>query len=287
MTRPTHRPPGRTGCVVVHHRSLDTLGTTLRSIVASGIEPGRLLVVDNSGDAVSTDELRAALPGAARVVRTANYGYGAAVNRGLDMLSTDLDLAADDRVLVATHEVVLRKGTVRELTDVLDDDDRLGAVGPVLVSGDDVWSAGGRLGNWGIPSHAQRVPEGRAATVDWLDGALCLYRWEAISRLRFDEKYFLYFEEVDFHQRLRASGWAVAVACRTTTTQATGGMPPYYAGRNFRMFQRRWVPRGRRPVALARYAGVRLLVLLLRRDLAGLRSFVRGLRGLPPQGADS
>jgi len=48
------------------------------------------------------------------------------------------------------------------------------------------------------------------AEVDWVPGAFCIIRRAALATVGFfDERFFLYYEEVDLCRRLRAAGWSV------------------------------------------------------------------------------
>lgn len=53
--------------------------------------------------------------------------------------------------------------------------------------------------------------------VDWVAGMFVLFRKEAWERVQgFDERYFMYFEDVDICRRLRCNGWEVKYDCRVT-----------------------------------------------------------------------
>jgi GT2 family glycosyltransferase len=74
---------------------------------------------------------------------------------------------------------------------------------------------------------------------DWLDGAMCLYRSDIFSQIRFDEDYFLYFEETDFHAQILKLGKTIVCASTAYAAQKTNGIPGYWLGRNaYRFFQK-------------------------------------------------
>jgi GT2 family glycosyltransferase len=267
------------GCVVVHHRSTSTLTRTVASLVAAGVEPERLLIVDNSEDGC-IDAVRDRLCGAQLLV-TANDGYGAAVNAGVAWLTrAHVGLTT---ILVSTHEVVVESDTVSELLHGIESP-RIAAVGPVLWESEAptarIWSAGGLLAGRGLTARHRRAPDRpdeRFATVDWLDGSLVLYRRAPLEALGFDPHYFLYLEEVDLHLRLRRTGWAIRVANRARAVQTTQGMPAYWAMRNRVYFSRKFA------LGAAGWLGTARVLLqvgrqsLLSGRLTGLRDVGRGL----------
>ncbi|WP_408899072.1 glycosyltransferase [Nocardioides sp. R1-1] len=266
-------------CVVVHHRSPDTLVRTVASLVEAGVEPRNVVVVDNSEDD-SLDAVAGALATVA-VLTTPNDGYGAAVNAGVAWLARERPEPA--AVLVATHEVLVQPDTLAELVRGLDDP-AVAAVGPLLWDSEDqtrpLWSAGGLLAGRGLVARHHRRPVRPGsdfAPVDWLDGSLVLYRRALLEAFPFDPAYFLYLEEVDLHLRLRRAGWRVSVAQRARAVQTTHGMPAYWAMRN-RVYFSRTHSLG----VAGRLGTLRVLLQLVRRAVRArdprlLRGTLRGL----------
>lgn len=237
-------PLGRIGCVLVHHNNLGDLEGTVRSMVGEGVLAANLLVVDNSGDAVTDLDLEAAVPCGVNVVRIENMGYAHAVNFGIDWLTSTV---APDFVLVVTHEVRLRSGALTVLLEALLRDDQLAAVGPMLEtiqSTGQVWvAAGGSYGPvFGIPRH--NVIDGgsvecHSETVcrcEWLDGAFVLYRAEAVVERRMREDFFLYVEEVEFHARLREEVGEIACVPGAYVTEKGNEPPARLRSRNLQWF---------------------------------------------------
>lgn len=271
------------GAIVVHHRHPEVI-QTVRAILASGVEPASLVVVDNSEDEAVAATLRQEVPAGVRLRFVPNRGYAAAVNAGHHEL-VGLGLAV---IIVATHEVRPEAGTLRVLADALRDDPRVGVAGPTLLlpprplGQQRVWSFGGRLSPvLGWPQHVRAVDDGAAAVVarDWLDGALCAYRSQALGEsLR--EDFFMYVEELEFHRRLGSLGWVVVWVPAARATQDTEGAPPYLQARNLQMYYAAWGSRLQRVLAVPLLILRQLVVRILRRrqPRAATAVAVRGWR---------
>lgn len=265
--------------IVVHHRSLATLPETLQSLVESGVPAERLVVVDNSEAAVSDDRLQVLVPPTAKLLRTANDGYAAAVNRGFEEVGRMP--VPPKYVLVATHEVRTSAESLEALCSALDAHAGLGAVGPMLsTSGGRFWSAGGRLTPFlRLPRHLAPTDgntDPGVHSVEWLDGAAVLYRTEAVMGRPLNEDYFLYMEEVDYHLSLRRSGWGIAACGGATASQDSSGMPAFYSARNTQIFQARWGRPGFRWLATGSVIGRGIARAVLSRDYARLAEIRRG-----------
>lgn len=277
-------PDRRVAAVVVHHRSPQTVLGVVADLRAAGLPPDHVVVVDNSDDADWNrvrSTLASHLADGVRICHVDNRGYGAAVNAGVDLLAE----LRPDAVLVCTHEVHLLPGCVRLLVHAIGDltGRPVVASGPILINRsrpDRLWSCGGWLSPRSmVPWHyrlgrpvAQR-PSGAPVPVHWLDGACVLYDWWALARHRFDERYFLYFEEVDLHTRLRADGDVVVVP-GATALQSTGGVPPYYLLRNYLLFTQ-----GRLRL-LPRIGGVCVLIVRWLPSARRARDLIDVTRGL-------
>jgi GT2 family glycosyltransferase len=230
--------------VVVHHRSPDTVVATTEALLAEGVAPDRLILVDNSEDDRILDRLRKQLEVKARVVSVPNGGYGQAANAGVK-LALELH-STPERILISTHEARPRKGTVEALERALDDDPTLGAVGPVLVSDvhgrEERVTAGGRLTtllNIPMPNKTdlRHIPAGRVVRCDWLDGSFVLYRCAPLVAAPFREEFFLYYEETETHARMTEQGWRIGCATDALVRERSAGIPPRLRGRNLQWFQ--------------------------------------------------
>ncbi|GHP17326.1 hypothetical protein RN2511_020620 [Rhodococcus sp. NKCM2511] len=236
----------RVVAVVVHHKSYDSIGSTVALLIDDGIDTKRVVVVDNGEEPDRRAELASLLPDGVHLLFEENRGYGAAVNRGVEY--ADSLGAPYDYLLVSTHECRVEKGAVGTLVAALDRNPDAAIVGPTLTSGEEdefIWSAGGLLTpTLRLPRHyfhrAAELPPQADAEVDreWLDGAFLVTRRSALRDRAVDERFFMYMEEVDHHVALRSRGWNILWIPSARVWQSSGGIPPYYLGRNMQLFQR-------------------------------------------------
>jgi N-acetylglucosaminyl-diphospho-decaprenol L-rhamnosyltransferase len=208
--------------VVVNYNAGPALVDCVGSVLAQDPTPD-LVVVDNASTDGSLDGLRRAHPGV-RVVRSGgNLGYARAANLGI--AATDAPVVA-----VLNPDTVLGSGTGQALTARFAADASLGAAGPRLHNSDGsiypsarqipglldavghgllffVWPTNpftGRYRETGAdPAHPREV--------DWVSGAAVWLRRAALDAVGgWDERYFMYVEDVDLCWRLRRAGWRVA-----------------------------------------------------------------------------
>jgi N-acetylglucosaminyl-diphospho-decaprenol L-rhamnosyltransferase len=211
--------------VVVNHNGGAGLLECVASLRGAGVS--EVVVVDNA----STDGSLAALAAADALVRLLptgrNLGYGRAANDGVAVTSARY-------LLICNADVVVQSETLPLLRAVIDSRDDLGVVGPRLVSPDGVpypsarafpsfttaaghavvglfhpdnpWTRRYRMAEGSNLFEGLRVEE----DVDWVSGACFLARREAFESVGgFDERYFMYVEDLDLCWRLHRAGWAV------------------------------------------------------------------------------
>ncbi|MBK8974636.1 MAG: glycosyltransferase family 2 protein [Planctomycetes bacterium] len=177
----------------------------------------RTVVVDDGSGDDSAERLAVALrelPRAELLALPANRGYCAAMNAGIAR-ARELDARF---VLFLNNDVRLPAGFLAPLVACLRDDPDLAVVGPTIVSPDGrCWSQGGdvvfrpnlvRLRNQGgEPAPTTAGPE----AVRFLPGACALYRADhLVAAGGIDERYWMYWEDVDLGDRLRGAGHKVA-----------------------------------------------------------------------------
>lgn len=220
--------------VVVSYNSRQYLGECLQSLRAEGVAD--IVVVDNASADGSVAAVQACDPDAVVVQTGANLGFGTAANRGAE-------LATGDYLLVLNPDTIAEPGVVKALAEALDRDPGLGAAGPRIENLDgtlypsarefpDLAVAAGHafLGLvWPANRFTRRYrmldwDHSRAADVDWVSGAFMLVRRSAFDAVGgFDERYFMYVEDVDLCWRLGQAGWRVGYEPAGRVVHALGG----------------------------------------------------------------
>lgn len=212
----------RVAVVTVAYASSDQLGGFLASVREDGAQVCAILVADNpSADSEETARI-AAEYGARLVTMPSNLGYGGAVNAAVLHLASDVDA-----ILVSNPDVRLSAGAIGRLARTLQENPGVGATGPRILGLDgatypsarDVPSLRTGIGHavfgraWPNNPWTRRYQQKDSATdaprdAGWLSGACLLVRRSAFEQVGgFDERYFMYFEDVDLGYRLTRAGW--------------------------------------------------------------------------------
>lgn len=188
-----------------------------------------VLVIDNGSGDGSAARLAPAVEsaGAELLELDTNLGFAGGMNRGLLW-------AAEREVpfcLVLNNDVRLPPDSILPLVDVLRNDPRVAAVGPTVLQPDGtVWAEGGETGF--SPNALRLLGHGRAprpresgpAEVGFLPCACALFRTaDLVAVSGFDERYFMYWEDVDLCARLRARGGRVVWLPWVRIEHAAGG----------------------------------------------------------------
>ena len=150
----------------------------------------------------------------------ANLGYGTAVNRAVAQLDDD------DWMIVANPDVQWGPGSIDALLGAAARWPRAGALGPLVRDPDgSVYPSARHLPSlirgsmhavlgpfwkrnpWTTAYRQERF-EPTERPVGWLSGSCLLVRRSAFSQIGgFDERYFMYMEDVDLGDRLGKAGW--------------------------------------------------------------------------------
>lgn len=206
--------------IVVSYNTRELLRACLKSLEASTRRPDTVWVVDNASADGSAEMVRADFPEVVLIDAGENLGFAKANNLafGRSEAQSVLLLNSDAEVSPDTIEIMARR---------LEGDPTIGAVGPVLVGSDgNVQFEGGRhdpsiIGEFSNITHLNRRypsgPLGHYMMNDWdhrssrdvevLSGACMLLRTEALGGELFVFDYFMYCEDVELSQRVRAAGY--------------------------------------------------------------------------------
>jgi N-acetylglucosaminyl-diphospho-decaprenol L-rhamnosyltransferase len=214
----------RWAAIVVNYEAGDLLLECVRSLLAdtSAGDP-EIVVVDNGSSDGSVARLRGALPRVMVVRSPGNVGYARAANLGIAAARAPV-------VAVLNPDTRVAPGAAAILVGRLESQPRVGACGPRIRNADGtvypsarriptipVAIGHGVLGLWWPTNRfTARYREldadsSRPRLVDWLSGAAIWLRRDALDVVGgWDERYFMYMEDVDLCWRLRRAGWEVA-----------------------------------------------------------------------------
>ena len=206
--------------VTVTYSSGTHLERFLSSLTVATDLPVRVIIADNGSIDGAPEEAVQRYP-QTRLLRTgANLGYGTAVNRAVATVPPD-----QRYVLVANPDVVWSPGSIDALLQAAQRWPQAGALGPLIRDPDGaVYPSARHLpslvrggmhavvgfawkGNPWTKSYRQERMEPSERPVGWLSGSCLLLRRKAFDAVGgFDERYFMYMEDVDLGDRLKLEG---------------------------------------------------------------------------------
>ena len=221
--------------VILNWRTPDLTVRAARALIGDGVQPARLVVVDNGSGDGSPEVIAGELPGCVLVELEATAGFGEANNRGA--------LAVDGAafLFVNSDAFVHRPGSVVSLLGALADH-ASGIVVPRLLNEDltlqpsvvplssplsELVRASGLsrfVPNRWQPELGTHWDHSESRTIQSAVGAVLLLRgetWRALGG--FDERRFMYAEDHDLFWRARELGWRAGFVADAEFVHLGGG----------------------------------------------------------------
>jgi len=222
--------------VTVSYHSGDYLPSLFASISTSTDVPVKSVVVNNAPDDSGVGAVVAELPGVELVNAGANLGYGKGMNLGVQHSGNA------DWLLLINPDLTLAPGALDTLLTVGQSDPSIGIVGPLIYTPSrEVYPSARRLPSlrhgighaifgqvwktnpWTKGYLADRENPPRQRDAGWLSGSCLLVRRAAFDMVGgFDDKFFMYFEDVDLCARLARADWRVIYAPSAEITHVGG-----------------------------------------------------------------
>ena len=194
----------------------------LSSLTVATDRPLKVVMADNGSTDGTPEEALERYPDT-RLLRTGgNLGYGTAINRAVATVPRDQEF-----VLIANPDVVWGPGRIDALIQAAGRWPRAATFGPLIRDPDgSVYPSARHLpslirggmhavvgfawkANPWSKAYRQEHMEPSERPVGWLSGSCLLVRRSAFDAIGgFDERYFMYMEDVDLGDRLGRAGWA-------------------------------------------------------------------------------
>jgi len=202
----------RLSVILVYHNDRVNLTPCLEAVFSTAPNiPLEVILADNASTDGGPDEAAADFP-SIRILRNPdNPGFGAANNRAVRQASGEF-------LLFLNTDTILQPEAVTRLLSALESDAEAAAAGPLLFPGEGKAqvSFGDRVDFFGQffqklflnPFYKRALLRNpRPQRPGWLSAACLLCRRSAFEKAGgFDERFFLYFEDIDLCLRMRAAG---------------------------------------------------------------------------------
>jgi N-acetylglucosaminyl-diphospho-decaprenol L-rhamnosyltransferase len=184
-------------------------------------EPSQIIVVDNGSSDIAITEKQTQKDGVRLLKLENNLGYGSAINHAVQQLSKKYKI-----LLICNPDVELNPKAVNMLSQVIRNE-AVGLAGPRILNKEglvypsarsipsirngvghaifaNTWPSNPWTKNYLSEAHLQN----QTISTGWLSGACLVIRRDLFHQIGgFDEKYFMYFEDVDLGFRLCRLGF--------------------------------------------------------------------------------
>lgn len=195
-----------------------------------------VLIIDNDSKDGSQDVVKNEFPDVWLIESKINLGFAAASNLGFK-------LARGRYIVMLNSDAILHPDSLKKAFKYMEDNPLIGLGGGRLVGKDGSWQPSARkfpslLNDFlHLSGLAARFPAsrffGRADATwkdplasypcDWIPGAFVIARKEVLDKVNyFDERFFLYFEEVDLCKRIKKQHYAIEYWGDITVTHYGG-----------------------------------------------------------------
>jgi len=210
--------------IIVSFNTRDLLRDCLQTLFQhQGGLKVQTIVVDNASEDGSADMVAAEFPDVVLIRSSTNLGFGPANNRGFEQ-------ATGRYIVLLNSDAFIGEDTLKHSVERMDAEPDVGLAGGRLVGREGEWQPSARMfpsllnelltisglsARWPRSRFFGRVDRTWAdplepADVDWVPGAYSIIRAAVLDQTgHFDERFFLYFEEVDLCQRIKAAGYRV------------------------------------------------------------------------------
>lgn len=206
----------RTIVILVNYKGAQDTSECLRSLYASDVVP-RVVVVDNTPNDPDLAVVMAAYPDVHLILSPSNLGFGGGNNLGIVWALTRSDW---DFLFIFNNDAAVFPDSIRRLEAALDASPSTGMVAPRVVfmdKPDVLWYGGGEV-SWfrggpvqpGYLGSSSAPLAVQAREVSFASGCAMLVRRKLMQQLvGFDERFFMYEEDLELCLRTQEMGWKI------------------------------------------------------------------------------
>lgn len=206
---------GGISIIIVNFNTGILLIRCLDSIRAQEKIECRVIVVDNASVDNSVGFIRAGYPEVQLIVNDRNLGFAMANNQAIEK-------AQDDLLLFLNPDTQLEPGCLTAIREFMDTQPDIGMAGAAIVN-DDGSPHCSIEDSYPGQHYSRGEVEGLPGKIAWILGAALVARKEVIAAVHgFDERFFLYAEDIDLCLEVRKQGWLLGFIADATVMHLEG-----------------------------------------------------------------
>lgn len=205
--------------LILHWRGLEHTKNCLLSLKNLDYPNYKILLVDNGSENAEGAGLLPEFASIETLVLDKNYGFSGGCNKGMDYCIKK----NADYIWLLNNDTIVPSNTLSLLVSALENDTKAGAAGACLDS--DKGKTGKGQINYVKGKTSLKTPADQNANVScqWLSGSNLLLRTATIKDVgKFNDDYFLYFEDVELCARMTRAGWSCLLVPRAAIQHIDG-----------------------------------------------------------------
>ena len=202
--------------IIVNWKKYDITLTCIESILNSTNSNFKIILVDNESDNKKVKNFK--YKNEIEIIQNKkNEGFSKANNIGIDYaLKNNYDYT-----ILINNDTIVEKNLIEVLLKTAQAKN-FSVVQPLILkySGKEIWNAGGRI-NYFFGNFITRKKLGNSLNsshelTEWFTGCCCLFKTKIFKDIgKLDERFFAYYEDVDFSLRLKKYGYKIGFTSKT------------------------------------------------------------------------
>ncbi|MEI6690464.1 MAG: glycosyltransferase family 2 protein [bacterium] len=193
--------------VILHYGSVDNTQNAIKDL-AKKIGIHRLILINNDVQDITT--LSKIIKNTSLITNSANRGFAYGVNQAIKLAMSDTKIT---HILLLNNDLAISSGSLDQLLTTYGKVGTAGIASPVLHHGGG-YDWGGKYSKWtGMVKHKNWENKPKTTQkVDHVAGAAMLISRQVIEKIGlFDERFFLYYEDLDFCLRASSAGFTIHI----------------------------------------------------------------------------
>ena len=202
--------------IVVNWKKYDITSSCIESILNSTNSNFKIILVDNESDNKKVKNFK--YRNEIKIIQNKkNEGFSKANNIGIDYaLKNNYDYT-----ILINNDTIVEKNLIEVLLKTAQAKN-FSVVQPLILNYNDkeIWNAGGRInyffGNFITLKKLGNSLNSSHELTEWFTGCCCLFKTKIFKDIgKLDERFFAYYEDVDFSLRLKKYGYKIGFTSKT------------------------------------------------------------------------